>query len=147
MPGDPRIRASDSDRDRVAALLQEHRAVGRLDADEFHERLDKAMAARTLGELDELLADLPAVDLYKLPDASLRRAGPGSGQSFLPADTSGPGPALDHMPTTRMAGLAIVAIAAAAFVVVGVATGVWFVPFWLVILIPVIIRRMSRRGR
>jgi DUF1707 SHOCT-like domain len=67
MPSDPRMRASDQDRDRVAALLREHHAVGRLDAEEFNERLDKALAAKTLGELDELTADLPAIDLYPLP--------------------------------------------------------------------------------
>ena len=73
MPGDPRIRASDADRDRAAALLREHHAAGRLTAEEFGERLDQAMAAKTLGELDELLADLPAIDLYELPEEALRR--------------------------------------------------------------------------
>ncbi|HWG62897.1 MAG TPA: DUF1707 domain-containing protein [Streptosporangiaceae bacterium] len=77
MPGDPRIRASDADRERTAALLREHLADGRLTAEEFHERLDKAYAARTLGDLDELLADLPGIDLYKLPDASLDRGSDG----------------------------------------------------------------------
>jgi hypothetical protein len=71
MAVDPRLRASDSDRDRTATMLREHHAVGRLDADEFNERLDKAFAAKTIGELDELTADLPAVDLYPLPSASL----------------------------------------------------------------------------
>ena len=73
MPSDPKIRASDADRDRTAALLREHLAAGRLTAEEFSERLDAAYAAKTLGELDELLADLPGIDLYELPDASLRR--------------------------------------------------------------------------
>jgi Domain of unknown function (DUF1707) len=68
-----RIRASDADRDRVAALLQEHHAEGRLSAEEFSERLDAALRARTLGELDELLADLPHADRrrYQLPDAGI----------------------------------------------------------------------------
>ena len=70
-----RIRASDADRDRVAALLQQHHAAGRLTAEEFDQRVDAALAARTLGELDELLADLPHADVrdYRLPDADLRR--------------------------------------------------------------------------
>ena len=84
MASDPRIRASDADRDRVAALLREHHAAGRLTADEFNERLDKAYAAKTLGELDELLADLPGIDLYKLPDASLQRGRPGRGGGIPP---------------------------------------------------------------
>ncbi|HYY17256.1 MAG TPA: DUF1707 domain-containing protein [Streptosporangiaceae bacterium] len=70
-----RIRASDADRDRVASLLQEHHAAGRLTAEEFDERVDLALKARTLGELDELLADLPHADVraYRLPDADLHR--------------------------------------------------------------------------
>ena len=73
MPSDPKIRASDADRDRTAALLREHLAAGRLTSEEFNERLDKAYAAKTMGELDQLLADLPGIDLYQLPDASLDR--------------------------------------------------------------------------
>lgn len=72
MPGDPRgVRAADADRDRVAALLREHHVAGRLTAAEFGERLDRAMAARTMGELDDLLDDLPAIDLYRLPSADI----------------------------------------------------------------------------
>ena len=78
MASDPRIRASDADRDRTAALLREHHAAGRLTADEFNERLDKAYAAKTLGDLDQLLSDLPGIDLYHLPDHSVERRGPSS---------------------------------------------------------------------
>jgi hypothetical protein len=79
VPGDPKIRASDADRDRTAALLREHHAAGRLTAEEFNERLDKALVAKTRGELDDLMADLPSIDLYRLPDASLQRR-PSSGR-------------------------------------------------------------------
>ncbi len=84
MPSDARIRASDADRDHVVSLLQEHHAAGRLTAEEFGDRIDRALAARTLGELDELLADLPHTDLrrYTLPDASLHRP---PAQGLLPA--------------------------------------------------------------
>src|SRR5437763_4850933 len=84
MASDPRIRASDADRDRTAALLREHHAAGRLTAEEFNERLDKTFAAKTLGDLDELLSDLPGIDLYRLPDHGLRR-GPVPGHGSLPA--------------------------------------------------------------
>jgi Domain of unknown function (DUF1707) len=73
MAADPNIRASDEDRDKTASLLREHHAVGRLTAEEFNERLDSAYAAKTVGELDALLADLPGIDLYRLPDANLQR--------------------------------------------------------------------------
>ena len=87
-PSESRIRASDAERDRVASLLQEHHAEGRLTAEEFAERMDAALRARTLGELDELLADLPHIDLhrYVLPDDSLHRP---PAQGLLPADWPG----------------------------------------------------------
>jgi hypothetical protein len=53
------IRASDADRDRSAAALSGHYAAGRLTLEEFQERLDRAYAAKTLGELDDLMTDLP----------------------------------------------------------------------------------------
>src|SRR5579875_219879 len=73
MPGDPQMRASDEDRDRTSALLREHHAAGRLTVDEFQERLDATYAAKTLGELDAQLKDLPGIDLYQLPDVKMRR--------------------------------------------------------------------------
>ena len=79
MAVDPRMRASDADRDRTAQLLREHHAVGRLDADEFAERLDRALRAKTMGELGDLTADLPGIDLYPLPTASMSRQGTGGG--------------------------------------------------------------------
>jgi hypothetical protein len=73
MPNDPQMRASDDDRDRAASLLREHHAAGRLTVEEFQERLDGIYRAKTLGEIDKLMADLPAIDLYRLPDESMRR--------------------------------------------------------------------------
>jgi ferric-dicitrate binding protein FerR (iron transport regulator) len=54
------VRASDSDRDAVVSDLSMHFQAGRLTAGEFDERMGRALAARTWGELRELLADLPA---------------------------------------------------------------------------------------
>jgi len=73
MAYDPNIRASDSDRDRTASLLREHLSAGRLTPEEFNDRLDRAFAAKTVGEIDSLLKDLPGIDLYRLPDAALTR--------------------------------------------------------------------------
>ncbi|MBV2361876.1 DUF1707 domain-containing protein [Streptomonospora nanhaiensis] len=63
----PEVRASDADRDRVAKLLQEHFAQGRLDSDEFSTRLERAYKARVLGDLVPLTEDLPEHDLADLP--------------------------------------------------------------------------------
>jgi Domain of unknown function (DUF1707)/Cell wall-active antibiotics response 4TMS YvqF len=64
MPGDDRaelrLRASDADRERVAGLLGEALADGRLTADEHRERIDRVYASRTHDELAPLTADLGA---------------------------------------------------------------------------------------
>ncbi|MGW9302625.1 DUF1707 SHOCT-like domain-containing protein [Streptomyces cyaneofuscatus] len=58
-PGDS-IRASDADRDRIADILREAMAEGRLTADEHAERVDLVYRAKTVGELQPLVRDLPA---------------------------------------------------------------------------------------
>lgn len=75
MAATPEMRASDGDRDRVAAALREHMAEGRLTVDEFNERLEQVYRSRTYGELAKLTADLPEIDLYTLPAALDRTAG------------------------------------------------------------------------
>jgi hypothetical protein len=54
------MRASDADRDAVLAELGEHFQAGRLTLEEFDERSDQALRARTFGELADLTRDLPA---------------------------------------------------------------------------------------
>ncbi|MFC0554638.1 DUF1707 domain-containing protein [Planotetraspora thailandica] len=56
---DPAQRASDADRDRVAGMLGEALATGRLTSTEHADRLDAAYAAVTLGDLVPLTTDLP----------------------------------------------------------------------------------------
>jgi len=56
----PELRASDADRDRTIADLREHTAVGRLTLEEFSERADRAVGAKTLSELEEIRRDLPS---------------------------------------------------------------------------------------
>jgi hypothetical protein len=73
MAHNPELRASDEDRDAAAALLREHHAVGRLDAQEFSDRLDQTFAAKTVGDIEGLLRDLPRIDLYRLAGAKLNR--------------------------------------------------------------------------
>jgi hypothetical protein len=59
-PSSPALRASDADRDRVIEVLRAAVADGRLDQAEFDERLDAALAARTMDALAPLTADLIA---------------------------------------------------------------------------------------
>ncbi|MGC7335973.1 DUF1707 domain-containing protein [Mycobacteroides abscessus subsp. abscessus] len=55
------MRAADVDRMRVAQLLSDAAAQGRLELSEFEQRLAKVYSANTYGELDQLSADLPDV--------------------------------------------------------------------------------------
>jgi hypothetical protein len=57
---DPALRASDEERESTVTELREHVAAGRLDVEELEQRVGAAYAARTHGELAELLGDLPA---------------------------------------------------------------------------------------
>ncbi|MFD7498844.1 DUF1707 domain-containing protein [Streptomyces sp. NPDC059832] len=60
-PAEPAgIRASDADRDRIADILREAMAEGRLTAEEHAERVDAVYRAKTVGELEPLVRDLPA---------------------------------------------------------------------------------------
>jgi hypothetical protein len=72
----PELRASDADRDRVAAALREHCAQGRIDVEELDERLEGVYSARTLGDLQKVTEDLPEEDLYELPVPSWHRSTP-----------------------------------------------------------------------
>lgn len=86
------VRASNTERDVVAGKLQDAFAEGRLDDEEFDERMRSALTARTHGELDVLLTDLPAP------------AGAGAGRP-VPARTVPPGRlAVAYKGTVRRAG-------------------------------------------
>lgn len=68
------LRASDADRERVSEILRDALAEGRLDMEEFEERLEATYKARTYGELTPITRDLPtapgpAVNLLKEPVA------------------------------------------------------------------------------
>ena len=79
------LRASDADRDRVADILREALAEGRLTADEHAERVEGVLSAKTVGELEVFIRDLPA--------AHERRAAP----AWTPAPNR-PTDAIPHDP-------------------------------------------------
>ncbi|MCX4866867.1 DUF1707 domain-containing protein [Streptomyces sp. NBC_00825] len=61
------MRASDSERERVAETLREAVAEGRLEMAEFEQRLEATYKARTHGELEPLVRDLPAPGVAVAP--------------------------------------------------------------------------------
>jgi Domain of unknown function (DUF1707) len=56
---DPNLRAADADREATAERLRQSHAEGRLDTDELQERLERCYGAKTLGELEQVVTDLP----------------------------------------------------------------------------------------
>jgi hypothetical protein len=87
------MRASHADRERVVERLRAALDEGRLDLGEYDERLQQAYAARTYGDLDGLLTDLPVGQLPVLSEAPVepRRKSPTAEwilhqwQSWVPA--------------------------------------------------------------
>jgi hypothetical protein len=64
---DAQLRASDADRDQAVARLGDHHVAGRLELEEFTDRVSRALASKTLGELDLLFRDLPATATAPVP--------------------------------------------------------------------------------
>src|SRR6516162_9394953 len=54
-----KMRACDTDRNRVVELLNVAYSEGRLSKDEYDGRLEGALAARTYADLDQIVTDLP----------------------------------------------------------------------------------------
>ena len=127
----PAMRASDADRDAVLSSLSEHFQAGRLTAAELDERTGRALAARTWGELGELVADLPAARIRAAASSNTRPQAP-SGHAAPPR-------------IAVLAGFAITAV-----VLVHVAHGGWGLiwPLLAVLLIarPVIGRLCTSRA-
>ncbi|MEH0578421.1 DUF1707 domain-containing protein [Streptomyces sp. B21-108] len=79
VPGPAELRASDADRERVAEVLRDAVAEGRLDMTEFEERLDQTYKARTYGELAPITRDLPVAGVTPPPVVSLSKESPADG--------------------------------------------------------------------
>jgi class 3 adenylate cyclase len=69
----PALRAADADREQAVAALREHTAAGRLTLEEFSERAERAYAATTLPDLEEVARDLPAMSAAPVPAERPRR--------------------------------------------------------------------------
>ncbi|MEU3218396.1 DUF1707 domain-containing protein [Streptomyces sp. NPDC006971] len=80
------MRASDAERERIAETLREAVAEGRLEMEEFEQRLDATYKARTHGELAPLVRDLPAPGTHVRP---VGRAPAATGSELRWADRIG----------------------------------------------------------
>ncbi|WP_055555314.1 DUF1707 domain-containing protein [Streptomyces sp. NBRC 110028] len=97
LPGGSQMRASDAERERIAEVLRDAVAEGRLDMEEFEERLDAAYTARTHAQLEPLIRDLP------VPGAAAAPAPPSPGVATAPAGRDGWAGRVGGAPTSRMA--------------------------------------------
>jgi Domain of unknown function (DUF1707) len=146
MAGNTTIRACDADRDRTAAALCEHLAAGRLTVEEFDERLDQAFAAKTLGELDEVMTDLPEANPGRLPGALVDYSDAGPPLTRLPPPGSieaGPG---SYSTAWRAAWSTWLMISLFVFVLwlAGGASGsLWFVWVTLALGVVLLVRRIT----
>lgn len=64
------LKASDADREEIAERLRKATAEGRLLAEELEERLEATFTARTYGELDAVVVDLPGVTTVRRRERS-----------------------------------------------------------------------------
>ncbi|MFF8374681.1 DUF1707 domain-containing protein [Streptomyces sp. NPDC015661] len=77
------LRASDADRDRIADILRDALAEGRLDPEEHSDRIDAVYRAKTVGELEPIVRDLPAARTVRETEPALVW---GSDETEGPAD-------------------------------------------------------------
>jgi hypothetical protein len=66
-PSNPTLRIGNDERDAAIKALDEHLNAGRLDAEEYGQRVAQASTARTREGIDELFVDLPAPHPFGAP--------------------------------------------------------------------------------
>ena len=118
----------------MVALLREHLAAGRLTTDEFRDRMDLALSAKTFGDLDPLLADLPdlPLDEVMLAPSPVMPAHPTVTARVSRRDT-------DRFPLR----LAASGVVIATYIGLAVAFGVWWLP-WFAFVVPILLIRHLR---
>ncbi|MFJ8106777.1 DUF1707 and DUF4190 domain-containing protein [Streptomyces sp. NPDC096132] len=78
--------ASHADRERAVDVLRAGFSEGRLQQDEFNKRVERAYQARTVGELQLVISDLPQGPMAVQPTLAAPPAfGPPVPRTFLPA--------------------------------------------------------------
>lgn len=94
--GGGHMRSSWADRERAIDVLKAAFAEGRLDQDEYAERVGRVYASRTYAELAVLTADLPAGPLGTLPQQpmALPQPIPAPGMPVPAPARKGPSPAI-----------------------------------------------------
>ena len=139
----PRMRAGTTDRQAAVDRLTRHFTEGRLNAEEFDDRVGRAYAATYLDELPELLADLPE-------GRSDSRRGPGSAGGPWPANSGEPWAAKPwdgprRPPPPIFAALSVVFLLALMFTIGAVTHGFFPFPLLWLGLVALFVTRGHRR--
>ena len=125
--GDGSLRAGNVDRERVVAQLNTAFSEGRLDVAELDERVAAAYAAKTLGELVPLTADLPVGQQQGRTGAPARR------EANAPVPAGAPSPAVRWAPVTGALGLFLVNVVIWGAISLGTGELIYFWPIWTAI--------------
>ena len=152
------MRASDADRQRAVEELRRHCAAGRIDVDEYASRIERALAATTLEDLDDVRADLPMLRIAE-PGGHRIWAGPAPWSKARPlkalagASEDGAVGQDSITPAGRLTALAVavitVAVVLAAIILSLVAEWAWAVLLlagWATGLLQGRLRRAGRAG-
>ncbi len=139
--GRDEMRAGDSDRQAVADKLKQALDEGRLDLAEYDERLQRAYAAKTYGDLKGLLDDLPTATL------------PERAAATEPAATAAPVPQLSSARTGQLVRAwlggfgGVFVLGTVIWLVTSIGSGElrYFWPMWL--LIPMALGALGRFGQ
>jgi hypothetical protein len=135
------MRAGDGDRQAVAAKLKTALDEGRLDLGEYDERLQRTYSAKTYGDLQGLVTDLPGT----VP-AQHSQVQPLGSQSPVVEPVAGKG----GMPTWLLPYAGVVTVSVLIWAIVSIGSGelLYFWPIWMFIpLIFGVIGQMTGRGR
>lgn len=116
------VRIGDAEREQAQATLGDHYAAGRLDHDEYSERLDRIWAARTRADLDPVFTDLPGA-AGPSPRASYPFSTPAARRSTSAVRSRGPRPPVPLLVLLALLGT-IAVLTHLPFILVGL--GVWF---------------------
>lgn len=141
------MRVSDAERAEVADLLGRHYGDGRLDKQEFDERVARAMSAKTRADLNGLFDDLPDIEP---PDGESAREGRGGG---IGGPGGVPGPARPFRAGRRHGGrthpvLVVVAAIVLASIAFHALTHIlFFVPWFAIIVLILAVAYANRRAR
>ena len=140
------MRVSDSERERVAQFLREQALEGRLDHEELEDRIGGAYRAKTAGDLQDLIEDLPHRRVAAAPAYRPEQRRPRRRQGPHPLAIAGMVLlALLVLPTLAAGGIAVVFAILAAVLVAVFVLGFLFGPFILIgLLISQAAKRRSR---